>query len=167
MWCSNICTVQSYIVHVMHSWLLMLSQLGWPLTILPGLPSTRVKKQIGGLKMCSLCCFSDVLPFPPSPQVFGGLGDLLMPAITPQSTGGSTAGSTAGSMGTPVAMGGIAAAPPPTLLPSKTVGGDLDSSLANLIGGRQLLITIFFCKFIICVCRSNLSFFSSSVQTLE
>nr|XP_033957960.1 clathrin coat assembly protein AP180 isoform X8 [Pseudochaenichthys georgianus] len=67
-------------------------------------------------------------------SMFGGLGDLLMPAITPQSTGGSTAGSTAGSMGTPVTMGGIAAAPPPTLLPSKTVGGDLDSSLANLIG---------------------------------
>ncbi|XP_034085276.1 clathrin coat assembly protein AP180 isoform X10 [Gymnodraco acuticeps] len=63
-------------------------------------------------------------------SMFGGLGDLLMPAITPQSTGGSTAGSTAGSMGTPVAMGGIAAAPPL----SKTVGGDLDSSLANLIG---------------------------------
>ncbi|XP_031730379.1 clathrin coat assembly protein AP180 isoform X12 [Anarrhichthys ocellatus] len=62
-------------------------------------------------------------------SMFGGLGDLLMPCITPQSTGGSTAGSTAGSMGTPVAAGGIAAAPP-----TKTVGGDLDSSLANLIG---------------------------------
>uniref|UniRef100_A0A8D0AAF3 Clathrin coat assembly protein AP180 n=1 Tax=Sander lucioperca TaxID=283035 RepID=A0A8D0AAF3_SANLU len=48
-------------------------------------------------------------------------------------TGGSTAGSAAGSMGTPVAAGGIAAATPP---PTKTVGGDLDSSLANLIGGR-------------------------------
>uniref|UniRef100_A0A8D0DAV4 Synaptosome associated protein 91 n=1 Tax=Sander lucioperca TaxID=283035 RepID=A0A8D0DAV4_SANLU len=65
--------------------------------------------------------------------MFDGLGDLLMPAITPQSTGGSTAGSAAGSMGTPVAAGGIAAATPP---PTKTVGGDLDSSLANLIGGR-------------------------------
>ncbi|XP_032373910.1 clathrin coat assembly protein AP180 isoform X11 [Etheostoma spectabile] len=64
-------------------------------------------------------------------SMFDGLGDLLMPAITPQSTGGSTAGSTAGSMGTPVAAGGIAAATPP---PTKTVGGDLDSSLANLIG---------------------------------
>ncbi|XP_068999493.1 clathrin coat assembly protein AP180 [Embiotoca jacksoni] len=58
-------------------------------------------------------------------SMFGGLGDLLMPAITPQSTGGSTAGSTAGSMGTPV---------PATPPPSKTIGGDLDSSLANLIG---------------------------------
>ncbi|KAI9520846.1 hypothetical protein NQZ68_013251 [Dissostichus eleginoides] len=67
-------------------------------------------------------------------SMFGGLGDLLMPAITPQSTGGSTAGSIAGSMGTPVAVGGIAAAPPPTPPPSKNVGGDLDSSLANLIG---------------------------------
>ncbi|XP_044062963.1 clathrin coat assembly protein AP180 isoform X15 [Siniperca chuatsi] len=64
-------------------------------------------------------------------SMFDGLGDLLMPAVTPQSTGGSTAGSTAGSMGTPVAAGGIAAATPP---PTKTIGGDLDSSLANLIG---------------------------------
>ncbi|XP_035528320.1 clathrin coat assembly protein AP180 [Morone saxatilis] len=63
-----------------------------------------------------------------------GLGDLLMPAVTPQSTGGSTAGSTAGSMGTPVAAGGIATAPPATPPPGKTIGGDLDSSLANLIG---------------------------------
>ncbi|XP_039661467.1 clathrin coat assembly protein AP180 isoform X3 [Perca fluviatilis] len=62
---------------------------------------------------------------------FDASSDLLMPAITPQSTGGSTAGSTAGSMGTPVAAGGIAAATPPL---TKTVGGDLDSSLANLIG---------------------------------
>ncbi|XP_076006562.1 clathrin coat assembly protein AP180 [Genypterus blacodes] len=63
-------------------------------------------------------------------SMFDGLGDLLMPAITPQSTGGSTAGSTAGSMGTPVTGGGIAAAPPA----AKTISGDLDSSLANLIG---------------------------------
>lgn len=67
-----------------------------------------------------------------STQVFDGLGDLLMPAVTPQSTGGSTAGSTAGSSGTPVATG-VVAAPPA----AKTIGGDLDSSLANLIGGRQ------------------------------
>lgn len=71
----------------------------------------------------------------PSTQVFGGLGDLLMPAVTPQSTGGSTAGSTAGSSGTPVATG-VAAAPPATPPATKTIGGDLDSSLANLIGGR-------------------------------
>lgn len=67
----------------------------------------------------------------PLPEVFDGLGDLLMPAVTPQSTGGSTAGS----MGTPVAGGGIAAAPPATPPPTKTIGGDLDSSLANLVGG--------------------------------
>ncbi|XP_047455456.1 clathrin coat assembly protein AP180 isoform X9 [Mugil cephalus] len=67
-------------------------------------------------------------------SMFGGLGDLLMPAVTPQSTGGSTAGSTAGSMGTPVAPGGIAGALPATPPPAKTIGGDLDSSLANLIG---------------------------------
>ncbi|XP_019124739.1 clathrin coat assembly protein AP180 isoform X2 [Larimichthys crocea] len=67
-------------------------------------------------------------------SMFDGLGALLMPAVTPQSTGGSTAGSTAGSMGTPIAVGGITAAPPATPPPSKTIGGDLDSSLANLIG---------------------------------
>nr|XP_046254324.1 clathrin coat assembly protein AP180 isoform X10 [Scatophagus argus] len=66
-------------------------------------------------------------------SMFDGLGDLLMPTVTPQSTGGSTAGSTAGSTGTPIAAG-IAAAPPATPPPSKTIGGDLDSSLANLIG---------------------------------
>ncbi|XP_068179457.1 clathrin coat assembly protein AP180-like [Antennarius striatus] len=66
-------------------------------------------------------------------SMFDGLGDLLMPAVTPQSTGGSAAGSTASSIGAPVA-GGIAAAPPATPPPSKTIGGDLDSSLANLIG---------------------------------
>ncbi|GLD48744.1 clathrin coat assembly protein AP180 isoform X1 [Lates japonicus] len=62
-------------------------------------------------------------------SMFDGLADLLMPTVTPQSTGGSTAGSTAGSMGTP-----IAAAPPATPPPTKTIGGDLDSSLANLVG---------------------------------
>ncbi|XP_075321008.1 clathrin coat assembly protein AP180 isoform X2 [Odontesthes bonariensis] len=67
-------------------------------------------------------------------SMFGGLGDMLMPAITPQSTGGSTAGSTAGSMGTPVAAGGITAALNPTQPSTKTIGGDLDSSLANLVG---------------------------------
>ncbi|XP_036931047.1 clathrin coat assembly protein AP180 isoform X17 [Acanthopagrus latus] len=67
-------------------------------------------------------------------SMFDGLGDLLMPAVTPQSTGGSTAGSTGGSMATPVAAGGIAGAPPATPPPTKTIGGDLDSSLANLIG---------------------------------
>ncbi|XP_024123422.1 clathrin coat assembly protein AP180 isoform X2 [Oryzias melastigma] len=69
-----------------------------------------------------------------NPSVLGGLGDLLMPAVTPQSTGGSTTGSIAGSMGTPVAPGGITMAPPATPPPTKTIGGDLDSSLANLVG---------------------------------
>lgn len=73
-------------------------------------------------------------------QVFDGLGDLLMPAVTPQSTGGSTAGSTAGSMGTPVAAGGISVIPPATPPPTKTIGGDLDSSLANLVGGTLQLL---------------------------
>ncbi|KAM6967617.1 clathrin coat assembly protein AP180 [Aplochiton taeniatus] len=66
-------------------------------------------------------------------SVFGGLGDLLMPAITPQSTGGSTAGSATGSAGTPAAGAGMVAnstAPPP----AKPIGGDLESSLANLVG---------------------------------
>ncbi|XP_029928285.1 clathrin coat assembly protein AP180 isoform X4 [Myripristis murdjan] len=62
-------------------------------------------------------------------SMFDGLGDLLMPAITPQSTGGSTAGST-GTPGVP----GLGAIPPATPPPTKPIGGDLDSSLANLIG---------------------------------
>lgn len=68
--------------------------------------------------------------------MFDGLGDLLMPSVTPQSTGGSTTGSTAGSMGTPVAVGGIAAAPSVTPPATKTIVGDLDTSLANLVGGK-------------------------------
>ncbi|KAK2844176.1 hypothetical protein Q5P01_010835 [Channa striata] len=68
------------------------------------------------------------------PSMFDGLGDLLMPAVTPQSTGGSTAGSAAGGMGTPVGVGGIALVPPCTPPPTKTIGSDLDTSLANLIG---------------------------------
>uniref|UniRef100_A0A1A8JJ12 Synaptosomal-associated protein 91 n=1 Tax=Nothobranchius kuhntae TaxID=321403 RepID=A0A1A8JJ12_NOTKU len=67
-------------------------------------------------------------------SMLGGLGDLLMPAVTPQSTGGSTSGSTGGSMGTPIAAGGTSAIPPATPPPTKTIGGDLDSSLANLVG---------------------------------
>eukprot|EP00066_Takifugu_rubripes_P014385 XP_011603651.1 PREDICTED: clathrin coat assembly protein AP180 [Takifugu rubripes] len=62
-------------------------------------------------------------------SMFDGLGDLLMPAVTPQSTGGSTAGS----MGTPMTPG-IAAVPPATPPPGKTIGGVLDSALDNLIG---------------------------------
>ncbi|XP_061772406.1 clathrin coat assembly protein AP180 isoform X2 [Nerophis ophidion] len=65
---------------------------------------------------------------------FDASSDLLMPAVTPQSTGGSTTGSAAGSMGTPVTMENIMVAPPATPPPTKTIAGDLDSSLANLIG---------------------------------
>uniref|UniRef100_A0A1A8NG36 Clathrin coat assembly protein AP180 n=1 Tax=Nothobranchius pienaari TaxID=704102 RepID=A0A1A8NG36_9TELE len=64
---------------------------------------------------------------------FDASSDLLMPAVTPQSTGGSTSGSTGGSMGTPIAAGGTSAIPPATPPPTKTIG-DLDSSLANLVG---------------------------------
>ncbi|CAF96251.1 unnamed protein product [Tetraodon nigroviridis] len=67
--------------------------------------------------------------------VLDGLGDLLMPAVTPQSTGGSTTGSMAGSMGTPITPG-VAAVPPATPPPTKTIGGVLDSALDNLIGGK-------------------------------
>ncbi|KAM9805836.1 clathrin coat assembly protein AP180 isoform 8-T8 [Syngnathus typhle] len=67
-------------------------------------------------------------------SVFDALGDLLMPAVTPQSTGGSTTGSAAGSMGTPVTVENIAAAPPATPPLTKAIAGDLDSSLANLVG---------------------------------
>ncbi|XP_077431362.1 clathrin coat assembly protein AP180 isoform X3 [Vanacampus margaritifer] len=65
---------------------------------------------------------------------FDASSDLLMAAVTPQSTGGSTTGSAAGSMGTPVTVENIAAAPPATPPPTKTIAGDLDSSLANLVG---------------------------------
>ncbi|XP_055083590.1 clathrin coat assembly protein AP180 isoform X1 [Periophthalmus magnuspinnatus] len=62
-------------------------------------------------------------------SMFDGLGDLLMPAVTPQSTGGSTTGSIGGSVGTP------ASAPPAATPPlTKTISEDLDSSLANLVG---------------------------------
>uniref|UniRef100_A0A1A7XD86 Clathrin coat assembly protein AP180 n=1 Tax=Iconisemion striatum TaxID=60296 RepID=A0A1A7XD86_9TELE len=72
---------------------------------------------------------------PPVPSGgFDASSDLLMPAVTPQSTGGSTTGSTGGSMGTPIAAGGISAVPPATPPSTKTIGGDLDSSLANLVG---------------------------------
>ncbi|XP_061674655.1 clathrin coat assembly protein AP180 isoform X2 [Syngnathoides biaculeatus] len=67
-------------------------------------------------------------------SMFDGLGDLLMPAVTPQSTGGSVAGSAVGNMGTPVTVESVAAAPPATPPPTKTIAGDLDSSLANLVG---------------------------------
>ncbi|XP_042597238.1 clathrin coat assembly protein AP180-like isoform X4 [Cyprinus carpio] len=80
-------------------------------------------------------------------SVFDGLGDLLMPAITPQSTGGTPMA--AASM--PLAPGIVPTAGPtmapamvptmaPTMAPAaaaqliKPIGGDLDSSLASLVG---------------------------------
>ncbi|KAG7461040.1 hypothetical protein MATL_G00205310 [Megalops atlanticus] len=51
-------------------------------------------------------------------SVFDGLGDLLMPAVTPQGPGMPPVGG--------VGMAGAA--------PGKAIGGDLDSSLANLVG---------------------------------
>ncbi|KAF4103016.1 clathrin coat assembly protein AP180 [Onychostoma macrolepis] len=80
-------------------------------------------------------------------SVFDGLGDLLMPAITPQSTGGTpmAAASTPLTPGI-VPTAGLTMAPAmapamtPTMAPTavaqpiKPIGGDLDSSLANLVG---------------------------------
>ncbi|XP_056331594.1 clathrin coat assembly protein AP180 [Danio aesculapii] len=76
-------------------------------------------------------------------SVFDGLGDLLMPAITPQSTGGTPMAAaspqlvpglvpTAG----PTMAPAMAPAMAPTMAPApvKPIGGDLDSSLANLVG---------------------------------
>ncbi|XP_016378944.1 clathrin coat assembly protein AP180 isoform X4 [Sinocyclocheilus rhinocerous] len=80
-------------------------------------------------------------------SVFDGLGDLLMPAITPQSTGGTPMAAAS----TPLAPGIVPTAGPtmapamapamaPTMAPAaaaqpiKPIGGDLDSSLANLVG---------------------------------
>lgn len=84
--------------------------------------------------------------FVPTP-VFDGLGDLLMPAITPQSTGGTpmAAASTPLTPGiVPIAgltmVPAMAPAMTPTMAPAaaaqpiKPIGGDLDSSLANLVG---------------------------------
>ncbi|XP_038833313.1 clathrin coat assembly protein AP180 [Salvelinus namaycush] len=67
-------------------------------------------------------------------SVFGGLGDLLMPVITPQSTGGSVGSTGSGGGNTKVAPavgGGMAGA---TAIKRPSIGGDLDSSLANLVG---------------------------------
>ncbi|KAK2902842.1 hypothetical protein Q8A67_007555 [Cirrhinus molitorella] len=78
---------------------------------------------------------------------FDTSGDLLMPAITPQSTGGTPMAAA----GTPLAPGIVPTAGPtmtlamapalaPTMAPTaaaqpiKPIGGDLDSSLANLVG---------------------------------
>lgn len=67
--------------------------------------------------------------------MFGGLGDLLMPAITPQSTGGSVGSTLSGGFSTkvtPAVGGGMTGA---TAIKRPSIGGDLDSSLANLVGG--------------------------------
>uniref|UniRef100_A0A9J8B691 Clathrin coat assembly protein AP180 n=1 Tax=Cyprinus carpio carpio TaxID=630221 RepID=A0A9J8B691_CYPCA len=80
-------------------------------------------------------------------SVFDGLEDLLMPAITPQSTGGTpmAAGSTPLTPGIvpttgPTMTPAMAPAMTPTIAPTaaaqptKPIGGDLDVSLANLVG---------------------------------
>ncbi|XP_038848578.1 clathrin coat assembly protein AP180-like [Salvelinus namaycush] len=67
-------------------------------------------------------------------SVFGGLGDLLMPALTPQSTGGSVGSTGSGGVSTkvtPAVGGGMTGA---TSIKRPSIGGDLDSSLANLVG---------------------------------
>ncbi|XP_071254114.1 clathrin coat assembly protein AP180-like isoform X2 [Salvelinus alpinus] len=67
-------------------------------------------------------------------SVFGGLGDLLMPALTPQSTGGSVGSTGSGGVSTkvtPAVGGGMTGA---TAIKRPSIGGDLDSSLANLVG---------------------------------
>ncbi|XP_030640420.1 clathrin coat assembly protein AP180 [Chanos chanos] len=73
-------------------------------------------------------------------SVFDGLEDLLMPTITPQSTGGTPMG-LAGTPASPAPTPAMAPSPamPPALAPTaappvKPIGGDLDSSLANLVG---------------------------------
>ncbi|XP_026106678.1 clathrin coat assembly protein AP180-like [Carassius auratus] len=72
-------------------------------------------------------------------SVFDGLGDLLMPALTPQSTGGTPMGA----VSMPLTPGVVPTTGPtmaPTMAPTaaaqpiKTIGGDLDISLANLVG---------------------------------
>ncbi|XP_056618075.1 clathrin coat assembly protein AP180 isoform X2 [Triplophysa dalaica] len=76
-------------------------------------------------------------------SVFDGLGDLLMPAITPQSTGGTpmAAGSTPVTPGILPTMASVMMGMTPTMIPTmapvqpiKPIGGDLDSSLASLVG---------------------------------
>uniref|UniRef100_A0A8C8F182 Clathrin coat assembly protein AP180 n=1 Tax=Oncorhynchus tshawytscha TaxID=74940 RepID=A0A8C8F182_ONCTS len=70
-------------------------------------------------------------------SVFGGLGDILMPAITPQSTGGSVGSTVSGGVSTkftPAVGVGMTGA---TAIKRPSIGGDLDSSLANLVGGMD------------------------------
>ncbi|XP_048008939.1 clathrin coat assembly protein AP180 isoform X9 [Megalobrama amblycephala] len=80
-------------------------------------------------------------------SVFDGLGDLLMPAITPQSTGGTPMSATSmplapgivptvGPTMAPAMAPAMAPtmAPLPAAQPIKPIGGDLDTSLANLVG---------------------------------
>ncbi|TRY84648.1 hypothetical protein DNTS_001368, partial [Danionella cerebrum] len=79
-------------------------------------------------------------------SVFGGLEDLLMPAITPQSTGGTPMAATSPPLGPGmVSTTGPAIAPamtpamaPASAQPTKPIGGDLDSSLANLWNEKKL-----------------------------
>ncbi|XP_054897841.1 clathrin coat assembly protein AP180 isoform X2 [Poeciliopsis prolifica] len=94
-------------------------------------PTPPVPAAASVVPMAPTAATSEPASATPAPSGgFDASSDLLMPAVTPQSTGGSTTGST----GTPSAPGGISALPPATPPPAKTIGGDLDSSLANLVG---------------------------------
>lgn len=83
-----------------------------------------------------------------STVVFDGLGDLLMPAITPQSTGGTpmAAGSTPVTPGILPTMASVMMGMTPAMVPTmapvqpvKPIGGDLDSSLASLVGSMYCM----------------------------
>lgn len=98
---------------------------------------------------------SDPVPASTAPSggfdasVFDGLGDLLMPSITPQSTGGSgtpivpaaspmvpaaTVPPAATPTATPAMMPTSPAMMPTSVQPAKAMSIDLDESLANLVG---------------------------------
>lgn len=94
--------------------------------------------------------------FSMSMPVFDGLGDLLMPAITPQSTGGTPMSATSmplapgivptvGPTMAPAMAPAMAPtmAPVPAAQPIKPIGGDLDTSLANLVGSMYETIMDF------------------------
>lgn len=63
------------------------------------------------IKFCFESLIDRLLFFPPA---FGGLGDMLMPAMAPQPAAGA----------------------PMAASPVKPVGGDLDSTMANLAGSE-------------------------------
>nr|XP_029536060.1 clathrin coat assembly protein AP180-like isoform X2 [Oncorhynchus nerka] len=78
---------------------------------------------------------ADTVPAAAAPSGgFDASGDILMPAITPQSTGGSVGSTGSGGVSTrftPAVGVGMTGA---TAIKRPSIGGDLDSSLANLVG---------------------------------